>query len=692
MALQPNLTSNVTINGKDYNTYTEPSVALAGERAKTKFDVRQLTYFLDGGKEITEKLESFATTIERDPTFSNDDSYDLPLEKAREVTMKHVAKVAEYTFQVSGDVQEIARRMSIVSLVSQSALTRIRIYLGLFMNGIRGSGTDAQISYWESKGASNAKKFYGCFAMTELGHGSNVAGLETTATFDRQTDEFIINTPHSGACKWWIGGAAHTATHALVFARLIVDGKDYGVKNFVVPLRNVHDHSLKQGIALGDIGKKMGRDGVDNGWIQFSNVRIPRTFMLMRYAKVDRNGKVTEPPMAQLAYGPLIIGRVNISLDSFSVGKRFITIAIRYAAARRQFGSDPHAPESKILDYTHHQRRLLPRLAYLYAMKAGVDELLDLQYSTTSKLDNLQTSSDKATLSSVLADLKDLFAQSAGIKAFSTWATSEIIDECRQACGGHGYSAYNGFGQGYGDWAVNCTWEGDNNVLCLSNGRALIQKGLKKTLPVRCKSLGRRDIRDFDVILEAWESVSSQAINHAVALYRELTKSLNPTQAFEELSQHRFEIARINTRYFFVRAFINRIQKAKDDGTDGSIIDVLSDLARLFSLWSIEKEGAFLKYGFITSDQLDQITDHVDSYCKRVREQAIGLTDAFNLSDFMINSPIGNYDGDVYKNYFSKVTRRNNPRKNFKAPYHDQLIKPFLFRKEDSPIDRSELE
>lgn len=53
----------------------------------------------------------------------------------------------------------------------------------------------------------------GCFAMTELGHGSNVAGLETTSTFDSASDQFIINTPTITGTKWWIGGAAHTATH-----------------------------------------------------------------------------------------------------------------------------------------------------------------------------------------------------------------------------------------------------------------------------------------------------------------------------------------------------------------------------------------------------------------------------------------------------------------------------------------------
>lgn len=93
-------------------------------------------------------------------------------------------------------------------------------------------------AYWIDKGILGLNGMIGCFAMTELAHGSNVAGLETTATFDEETDEFIIHTPHLGATKWWIGGAASTATHAAVFAQMIIKGKRHGVKTFVTQLRD----------------------------------------------------------------------------------------------------------------------------------------------------------------------------------------------------------------------------------------------------------------------------------------------------------------------------------------------------------------------------------------------------------------------------------------------------------------------
>lgn len=69
--------------------------------------------------------------------------------------------------------------------------------------------------------------------MTELAHGSNVAGLLTTATFDEKTDEFVIHTPSVEATKWWIGGAAQTATHCACFAQMYVKGKNYGTKTFM---------------------------------------------------------------------------------------------------------------------------------------------------------------------------------------------------------------------------------------------------------------------------------------------------------------------------------------------------------------------------------------------------------------------------------------------------------------------------
>lgn len=685
------------------STYTEPKVLLAQERQSIDFNVRNITYFLDGGRDQTELLERIMISIERNPIFQNDNCYDLSFEQLREKSARCMPHVLNM-LNTARTPDERYKMGSMFRLADFSLSTRLGLHTGLFSNSLKTNGTPQQIEYWNKRGSSKNSKFFGCFAMTEMGHGSNVAGLETTATLDETTDEFVINTPNEAATKWWIGAAAHTANHCACFARLIVKGKDYGVKTFIVPLRNTEDHSLLPGIAIGDIGKKMGRDVIDNGWIKFSTVRIPRQFMLMRYCKVDKNGNVTQPPLQQLAYGPLIIGRAGIADDSFQTAKRFMTIAIRYAAVRRQFTSTPNGRENRLLDYVYHQRRLMPRLAYTYAMKSGSAQLLK---NTEQAIQNLVSveQSDKNAVSRVVLEIKEIFSASAGLKAFSSWGTQDIINECRQSCGGHGYSDYNGFGQGYTDWVVNCTWEGDNNVLTLSAGRSLIQTGLSikngRSIKTWATSylnnykrlqglkLGNRDPATPNIILEAFESIASQAIMSTTDKFIDLQKSqgYNSTQAFEELSQNRFEIARVHTRLFLLRCFFQNIE----ENAEPAIQPILVELAVLFGLWSIENEfKLFLKYGYFMSQELDLITSKVNLYCHKVRQNAIGLTDAFNLSDFFIKAPIGSYDGDVYKHYFGKVTSRNPPRET-KPPYYDRFH-DFIFRKTEPKHNVSEME
>lgn len=70
--------------------------------------------------------------------------------------------------------------------------------------------------------------------------------------------------------KFWIGGAAKTATVSVVFAQLFVEGKCHGPHVFIVPLRNKKTFKPNKGIVLGDCGKKLGLDGIDNGFIIFN--------------------------------------------------------------------------------------------------------------------------------------------------------------------------------------------------------------------------------------------------------------------------------------------------------------------------------------------------------------------------------------------------------------------------------------
>lgn len=184
------------------------------------------------------------------------------------------------------------------------------LHISMFSQSIKHLGSEEQHKKWLEP--SSVLNIIGCYAQTELGHGSNVAGLETTATLDKTTDEFIIHTPSIKATKFWPGAMGVLATHACVFARLIVDQTDYGVQAFIVPIRSLEDHKPLPGVKVGDLGPKVGYNFVDNGWMSFDQVRIPRTSILSRFIKVKRDGSVEARGDPRMVYQIMIKTRLSI--------------------------------------------------------------------------------------------------------------------------------------------------------------------------------------------------------------------------------------------------------------------------------------------------------------------------------------------------------------------------------------------
>lgn len=291
--------------------------------------------------------------------------------------------------------------------------------------------------------------------------GSNVQGLQTVATFDQITDEFVINTPNDGAIKWWIGNAAVHGKFATVFARLLLptnDSKgvsDMGVHAFIVPIRDLKTHQTLPGIEIHDCGHKVGLNGVDNGALRFSSVRIPRDNLLNRFGDVSRDGKYTSSlPTINKRFaatlGELVGGRVGLAYSSVGVLKLAGTIAIRYSLLRQQFGP-PKQPEVSILDYQSQQHKLMPMLASTYAFHFATLHLVK-KYSEMKKTHDEQL-------------FGDVHALSSGLKAYVTSYTAKSLSVCREACGGHGYAAVNRFGTLRNDHDIFQTFEGDNTVL-----------------------------------------------------------------------------------------------------------------------------------------------------------------------------------------------------------------------------------
>lgn len=666
----------VAVQGVSATEMVDGVTTLRAERAGGSFDVRAMTRLLDGGEEITRIKEEYVALLEREPLMLDAGFYDRTREQARYRVMQKMKRFGELKPE---DPLRSKIFNDLVSLHDASFSTRMGVHYTLFIGALTGQATKEL----QEKYVPDARKLrvIGSFSMTEMGHGSAIRHFETTAHFDKQSDTFVINTPTLTATKWWIGGAAHISTHTICFARLIIDEKDYGVHSFLVQLRD-RDGNILPGITIGDCGKKMGRDGIDNGWLQFNNVRVPRSQMLQKWAKVSREGVYSQPPKAQLAYGALLGGRVSLILNCNDQLKRGLTVAIRYCAVRRQFANKPGAPETQILDYQTHQIRLLEPLCGAFAWTfAG--RTMEAQ---ATKLQQDLANGD-------LTNLPDLHATSAGLKAICTWYITAALEQARQCMAGHGYSAYSALPTLVADITVNCTWEGDNTVMLLQTAQYLVKsisrvfegkklvgsaRYLERTQEILTQSpLGVSSASDYEneeLVVQLYERAAVKKIVRAArAVQREIKAGKPKDAAFNACLIDLVRASEAHCYLYAVHAFLQQVRAVEA----GPLQAVLKKMFLLFCLNRVANDAStHLADGWMNEKQLELLQEKVRLLLSEIRKDAVPLVDSFNLPDSLVNSPLGRFDGDLYKHYFAEV--RAAPNAEIKAPYWDELVKPCL--------------
>ncbi|CAJ0951672.1 unnamed protein product [Ranitomeya imitator] len=348
------------------------------------------------------------------------------------------------------------------SFVHQGRPEPLDLHLGMFLPTLLNQATPEQQDRFFMP-AWNLE-IIGTYAQTEMGHGTHLRGLETTATYDPSTQEFILNSPTVSSLKWWPGGLGKTSNHAVVLAQLYTQGECKGLHAFIVPIRHMSTHEPLPGVTVGDIGPKFGYDETDNGFLKFDKFRIPRENMLMKYAQVEQDGKYVKPLSDKLTYGTMVFIRSMIVGDSALCLSRACTIAVRYSAVRHQSEIRAGEPEPQILDFQTQQYKLFPLLATAYAFQFVGSYMSQTYHRITGDIQQGN-----------LSELPELHALSAGLKAFTTWVASYGIEECRMACGGHGYSCSSGIPDIYVTFTPACTYEGENTVMMLQTARFLFK-------------------------------------------------------------------------------------------------------------------------------------------------------------------------------------------------------------------------
>uniref|UniRef100_A0A8B9T5M8 Acyl-coenzyme A oxidase n=1 Tax=Anas platyrhynchos TaxID=8839 RepID=A0A8B9T5M8_ANAPL len=609
---------------------------LRRERAAATFQPELLTHILDGGAERTRRRKEIEALVINDPDFQHEDlnflSRSQRYEQAIRKSSLMVMKLREYGI---ADPEEIYwfKRTCLGNFPEPFGL-----HFSMFQTTIQSQATDAQKKKW-------LPLIIGTYAQTEMGHGTHLRGLETTATYDPATQEFILNSPTVTSIKWWPGGLGKTSNHAIVLAQLYTQGQCKGLHAFIVPIRQLGTHEPLPGITVGDIGPKFGYDEMDNGYLKMDNFRIPRENMLMKYAQVEPDGTYVKPVSDKLTYGTMVFIRSLIVGDSARSLSRACTIAIRYSAVRHQSELKPGEPEPQILDYQTQQYKLFPLLATAYAFHFVGAYIKD----TYRRISGDINAGD-------LSELPELHALTAGLKAFTSWTANAGIEECRMACGGHGYSRCSGIPDIYVTFTPSCTYEGENTVMMLQTARFLIKSynqviagqrvsGMVSYLNdlsrqriqpqhVAARTVSVR-INDPTSLVEAYKARAARLVEAAAKnLQAELNHRKSKEDAWNRTSVDLVRASEVHCHYVIVKLFTAKLSEISNAAVRAV------------------NAGDFMQAGILTDAQITQVNQRVKELLAIIRPNAVALVDSFDFHDTHLGSVLGRYDGNVYENMF----------------------------------------
>ena len=617
--------------------------------APPAFDVTTLAGLLDGPyaakkREVRRKLADFDWGYQ----------YDIPKEQHRTLTTERLQKLADLGWGAvafpgvtsDGDLGEFVATFESLGFYDLSLVVKYGVQFGLWGGSIFFLGSDKHHQKYLPRIAS--MDLPGCFAMSELGHGSNVRDVETVVTYDIDTDEFIVHTPTDSGRKEWIGNAARDGRMATVFAQLRVGEHDHGVHAFIVPLRTEDGHVVP-GVRIEDCGHKLGLNGVDNGRIWFDHVRIPRENMLDRYASVDKDGNYHSPIASPgkrffTMLGTLVGGRVAVGAAGLAAAKSALTIATRYATERRQFGPNAR-PEVPIIRYRTHQLRLLPRIARAYALSFAFQDLVTLFVDSVGE-----------------DDKRELEALAAGLKSYATWFVNDTIQECREACGGQGYLSVNRFASLRDDADIFATFEGDNIVLMQLVSKARLttfrnqfsEPGLfgvvrfiarqagavvTETNPITSRQTDPEHLRSTNLhrdTLQYRDDYLTQTL--ARRFKRRLDDGMRPFDALNDCQDHFVSLAYAHIENTVYRSFADAVAKVEDR----DVRDVLEKVRALFGLSCMQEQmGWFMEAGVVETPKARAIRTEINTLCGELEPHARHLVDAFDIPDELLAAPIG---------------------------------------------------
>lgn len=626
------------------------------EIKQANFELEELRHLVHGGKEEYEEVRKIYEIMFKDPIVRYQHlEGELPREeriirnwkrvpRIRELIQKHNLRKPDYlNYGPYG--------------ISNNGVYTMSVHHGMFEAIINILGSPEQVEKYHQKALD--EEIIGCYAQTEMGHGSDVQGLMTTATFDKENQEFILNTPDIKAIKFWPGDLGLVANHAMVFARLIIDDEDYGVNVFLARIRDEVTHRPLKGVEVGDIGPKCGYTVKDNGYLAFNNVRIPRQAILSRYVNVTPDGMITLQGNPKIAYGTMLLIRVTLLKFSKEASLYSLFFTAKYLLFRTQFKNIPGSnAERKLIDYQATQHRLVKILGVTYANVFAFNKCFKIYNQMREEIKN-----DEFGL------MKELHSLCCCFKAYFMEECLENLKITRELCGAHGYSVHSGFEFLFEVKSPSVTLEGDAFVMFQQTARDIfkhmgrITKGkiakqdfeyLNDINTIVGKKLENPDLSDINVLFGI---LRASALFQYIRTSKLLKKDNNIPYDEKWNKIHLLDIVKCAKLHSVVKSAEIMYGEIMDSKLSKGLTQNLLTLCKIYACDCILKynEEAQLN-NYISSDTIFEVSEYLDKLIFEIRPQIVGLIEGARVHEGHNFSLLAPDDGKVYEGMYENAT------------------------------------